>query len=259
MQVPLFLDSSTEAGAYNVTPYGDRFTVQFDRPIKIPANAKNATIELNQASVWNTVYNISAANKNNQIGVILGGVSTTLQIQDGLYDIESLEDAVDRALAAQSLTPGLIKFTGDNASQRVIVEFTAAAQQIDFNVTNPMNTVLGFEIDVYPSAPTTAADHYVAPNVANLNVLEYFILHTDLVSTGIPVNGIFKNVIGKVLLTSDPGFLITYQPYNPIQVSVGSRIGTDITQIVCWITNQNNEPIQMNDAWGMDLIIRYDI
>jgi len=258
MQIPIFFDSSPESGAYNITPNRDRFTVQFERPIEIPAEARNPTIELNQANVWNTVYNISAANNNNQFGLILNGVPVVVEIQDGLYDIESLEDAVDRGLTNIGLTAGLVRFTGDNASQRVIVEFTAAGQQIDFTVSNACNTVLGFETQIYPTLPTTGNQYIVAPNVANLNVLEYFILHTDIVGTGISINGVFRNVIGKVLLTSDPGYLITYQPYNPIQVPINNQIGNSISQVVCWITDHKNKPIQMNDNWSMDLIIRYD-
>ena len=257
MQIPLFLDSSPNAGEFNISANRDRFTGQFDRPIMIPPNARNATVELNQSSVWNTTYNMSAANNNNQIGLILDGTPVLLEIQDGLYDIDSLEDAIDRALTNQGLTSGLVRFSGDFASQWVIAEFTTANQQIDFRVPNACNVVLGFETDVYPSTPTTGNQFVVAPNVASLNVLEYVILHTDIVTTGIPVNGIFRNVIGKVLLTSDPGYLINYQPYNPIQVPIDNQIGSSISQVVCWITDHQNNPIQMNDNWSMDLIIRY--
>jgi hypothetical protein len=180
-----------------------------------------------------------------------------LEIQDGLYDIDSLGLAVDRALTNKQLTSGLIRFSGDFASQRVIAEFTTAGQQIDFSVPNACNVVLGFEPILYPTLPTSGNQFIVAPNIANLNVLEYFILHTDLVGMGIPINGIFRNVIGKVLLTSDPGYLINYQPYNPIQVPIDNQIGSSISQVVCWITDHKNAPVQMNDNWSMDLIIRF--
>ena len=178
MQIPLFLDSSAEAGSFNISPNGDRFTIQFDRPIMIPSNSTTATIELNQSSVWNTTYNISTANNNNQIGLVISGTPVVLEIQDGLYDIETLSSALDRALVAQGLSAGLIKLTGDFASQRVIVEFTAANQQLDFTVANSCNVVLGFDTAIYPTVPSTGNQFEVAPNVAQLNVLEYFILHT---------------------------------------------------------------------------------
>ena len=154
MQIPLFLDSSPDAGAFNITPNGDRFTIQFDRPIMIPSNSTTATIELNQISVWNTTYNISTANNNNQIGLVISGTPVVLEIQDGLY--ETLSSALDRALVAQGLTAGLIKLTGDFASQRVIVEFTEADQQLDFTVPNACNVVLGFDTALYPAAPSTS-------------------------------------------------------------------------------------------------------
>jgi hypothetical protein len=60
MQIPLFLDSSPDAGAFNISPNRDRFTVQFDRPIMIPSGSRSATIELNQAIAYGTLHTTSA-------------------------------------------------------------------------------------------------------------------------------------------------------------------------------------------------------
>ena len=118
--------------------------------------------------------------------------------------------------------------------------------------------VLGFLPKLYPDVATTQASTFIlADNVANFNVLEYFVVHTDLVGNGIPINGKSRNVIGKVLLTSTPGFLINYTPYNPVQVNIDHLIGVDVTQIDTWLTDQNNKSIQMNDTWSVDMVIRY--
>ena len=65
-QIPLFV-SSAKAGAQS----NGTFSVSFQPPLELPADAKNATIEVQQVSVPYTSPNISPLLGNNKIVVEL--------------------------------------------------------------------------------------------------------------------------------------------------------------------------------------------
>jgi hypothetical protein len=153
-QIPIILSSASENGARNISPGKDRFEVLLDRPIKIPANAKTATIELNQASVWNSVRNISVKRSNNtfvyreEIDVNTYN-SYPVTIDDGLYDLDQLSAAINRQLVNPGLDSDIITFNGDDATQKVIVRFSKKWQQIDLRASDSCSEILGFKKDLY--------------------------------------------------------------------------------------------------------------
>jgi hypothetical protein len=96
-----------------------------------------------------------------------------------------------------------------------------------------------------------------APNTAQFDSIDYYLLYSDLVGYGIPVNDQFDSMISKMLITSPPGSQTTFYPSNPIQVSIASQIGQDITRISVWITDQKNDALELIDDYSVDLVIRY--
>ena len=70
-----FFTSDEASGARNVSQDGSKFTVYLDRPISIPKSAMDCTIEVNQATIWNTSYNISSAFNNNVFAYRTGNVN----------------------------------------------------------------------------------------------------------------------------------------------------------------------------------------
>lgn len=258
-QIPLILSSATSNGAINKSPGGDFFEVILQRPVSIPKQAKTATIELNQSTVWNTVYNISTARTNNQFRITTDGSTFTIVIPDGLYTLGQLEDTIDRELVNQGIGTGALQLIGDEATQKVILSFTKAAQQIDFTVANSCRAILGFDSALYPPAPTAAATNVLAPNLAQFNLIDYYLLRCDIVGNGININGQYKGVIAKMLISSPPGSQSINQPVNPVRVPIYSRIGQEISRIQCRITDQAGDPLQLTDDWSMDTIIRYTL
>ena len=57
-QLPMIFSSSVLDGALNKSADGSSFSVQLDRPILVPNTAKYCWIEVQAATVWNTVPNI---------------------------------------------------------------------------------------------------------------------------------------------------------------------------------------------------------
>lgn len=268
-EIPLIISSDPANGASNLSPGGDRFEIILPRPIKIPKEAKKATVEVNSASVWNSVYNISAKQGNNEFVYIEGTPVAeapyaavqvyTVTIDDGLYDLDLLATAINRSLISQGLDSGVIKFIGDDATQKVIIEFTKADQQIDFTGANSCRELLGFEAQLYPPLPTTGAGYVVGDNVANFNKIDYYLLATDLAGYGIGIGGSYRSIVAKMLITSPIGSQTVYQPVNPPRIPIYSQIGEEITRLNCWITDQRGQSLELADYWSMDLIIRYSL
>jgi len=263
-QIPIILSSAPENGARNITPGRDRFEVLLDRPIRIPEKAKKATIELNSSSVWNTIRNLSAKRGNNTFTYVdtdeYGApVPHVVIIPDGLYDLTQLGAAINRELVNQGLDSDVFTFTGDQATQKVVVQFTKAGQQIDLSSPNSCSELLGFEKALYPPALTTKPVYVIAPNTANFDAIDYWLLHTDLVGYGVPINGQYDSIISKMLITAPPGSQVTFYPPNPVHVPIYSRVGEDITRISVWISDQSGGALELIDDFSIDMIIRYTV
>ena len=65
-EISYFFSSSPENGALNVSEDGGTFSVQLTRPVSVPGEAMNATLEVQSAMIWNNSFNISSELRNNQ-------------------------------------------------------------------------------------------------------------------------------------------------------------------------------------------------
>jgi hypothetical protein len=106
-QIPLFVSSAKAGGASDGS-----FDVRFSPPLTIPEDAKNCTIEIQQAEVPFTTPNVTAA--NNTLVVALPNHDRTASVAHpgdaavvqrfnvslpvALYDLAALELAINRAV-----------------------------------------------------------------------------------------------------------------------------------------------------------------
>lgn len=255
-QIPLILDSNPAGGAKNVSSDGSSFAVNYKLNIKIPKDAINITCELHSANVWNSSPNISALHGNNHFIFTTGGTTYDLTIADGLYSLEQLEDTLTKLMVNEGLTGDEINLVANESTQKVVIHFTQAGQSIDFTGSNTVRDILGFDAAVYSSG--TGEQFVGAPNVAGFNTLNYFLIKNSLVEYGIPFNSQYKNILGIVNITEEPGSLIAYESSNPVRTPADHLAGRDISTFRTWITSETHEPVQMVDYWSYVLIIRYD-
>ena len=121
-QIPLLLSSDVTVNAFNVSSGGDQWDVNLDNEIAIPQHVKQVSIEIVRATMWFTTYNISAERNNNKFYLdVQGDAVKTVTLSDGLYDLSTLAHAINVGLVNQSLASGLVTFTPDNATQRVLL------------------------------------------------------------------------------------------------------------------------------------------
>ena len=225
----------------------------------IPKAATKATLEINSASIWNSVYIVSRQHENNKFCLVLNGTSHEVTIDDGLYDVDLLGTTIKRELFKLGVPMDTLGFQADTATQKVIIVFGTAGAQVDFSVNNSCSLIMGFEKALYPTDPTTEASYITAPHVAKFNSIDYYLLGCDLAGMGIGIGGNYRSIIGKVLITAPIGHQTVYQPTHPMRIPIYSRIGDSISSISAWITDQKGNSLELPDHWSMDLIIRYTL
>ena len=255
-----YLFSSDPAnGALNRSPDGSTFSVQLDSPIQVPRNAVNATIEVTSAEIWWTIPNISARLGNNLLYLYSEApagvpVTATITIQDGLYSVEGLAASISTELATLGLPTNLISLGGDDATQKAIITYNNGGFRtyLDFTQPNTFRGILGFDSRVSPALADQSTDGYpdFGDSVAEFNTISSFLINSDLVSAGIPLNSINGGVLSKVDIGSTPtGRLITFRPYIPSVVSASELIGSGKNAFSFRLTDQRRNLVDTNSEY----------
>jgi len=245
-------------GALNTTPQGDKFSVSLYAPLSVPPNAHYATVEVQSANIWNVVPNISALNGNNIFKYNDGTSDLTLTIPDGLYDLQSFQNTLNILIDnVPSAIPAVdtFTFTGDNATQKVLITFNSNGLVIDWTAST-VRTILGFTTGSTTTAP--AGQTIIADNIANFNLISSFLIKADFLHDGIPVNDTSIGVIANVLIDVLPGSLINYTPTNIPSANAHELIGSKLSKLSFTLTDQRNNPIDTNgEYFSFTMVVRY--
>lgn len=261
--IPLFVSSDPVLGAINTTAGGDRFQVQFKNTIEFPPEAENISLEVVQSTIWWTVLNITlGVNDLFQLNISGDpGSPYTVTLDPGLYDVSGLNNAVNRELINLGLASGLVIISGDSSTQKILITLTAALLQVEW-IPQSFFLLTGFTSgQTVPAVGfTTAEFSELAPNVANFSDISSFLLHTDLVQSGIPLGDQLAQTIAQVQINVPPGSQINFQPQNPIQLNVNHLRGQLINQASFWVTDQINRTLDFNgEFFTLLLVFRYYI
>lgn len=264
-EINLLLDSNPSNGATNTTSSGDRFEVQLQDALEIPKDAVNVTISAEESNIWWTVANIETG-INDTLYItgkaVVGEDPTylfTVVIPQGLYDLSQLNQAILRELerlgAITSPEP-IISFAADEATSKIAVRFEYDGTELEFKSNSPYE-IMGFNIGTYgpePGAPVSV----LAPNTAQFNKINYFLIHSDLTSRGIRFNNDYNQSVSKVQIDVPPGSLINSQPFNPPRINAQELVGSRRTNIRMWLTDDKNRKVNtQNEFWSIRLVIRY--
>ena len=259
-EIPLLLSSDPAAGATEISSDGSSFAIILDEGIKIPRNAIVATIRSDTQTIWNVVPNIITG-YNDKLFFKIGANVYNITLSQGLYDITALQDEIERKLVAAGAPSGAVTLIGDTATQKVIIQYSTIASQMDFTQAQTPRILLGFNSRLSPVAITTVANQLdYADNTAAFNSTEYFLIHTDLVAQGIRINNAYENTICRVLIDVPPGSQITAEPKNPVKCSANNLIGGNVNKIRVWITDQTGAAINTNgEIFSASIILDYTL
>jgi len=97
---------------------------------------------------------------------------------------------------------------------------------IDFTQANTIRTILGFNSQLVPAAPSTVVgENYESSVEAVFNRINFFYIRSSLVNNGLPINGVSGNIISQIPITAPPGSQINYSPQNVIAIEARNLIG----------------------------------
>lgn len=257
MQIPIIVDSAVENGAINKSADGSQFEIQLEDPIQIPGTATSVNVSVQEASVWWVIPNITTG-VNDAFSIddgVTGPFNVT--VDQGLYDLSSLQQSVESAVIAAIGPAGMFTFIADNATQKVIIRVNQVGVSIDFTGGTTFRDILGFNSQVL--GPTTVAvTDFQGDNIAAFNTIDFFLIHSDIVSRGIRVNNVYDQVIAQVLIDTAPGSQIISTPFNPPKSPAWELIGATRNRIRFWLTDQNGVAVNTNNEnWTARIIIEY--
>lgn len=262
-EISLIVSSDTANGAINKSADGSTFEIQLQTPIDIPKEAKNVNITVEEATVWWTIPNI-VSGENDLMRINGPNTSDVLTqfditIPQGLYDISGLNAEINRLLetAGAKVSPNpLISLSANTSTQKVQIRYGYATVAIDFTIPQTPRLILGYDSSVYfvGSAPITVS----APNVAQFNQVNYFLIHSDLVNQGLRFNNTYNQTIAQVLITVPPGSQIVSTPFNPPKSNAQELAGTKRRNLRFYLTDDRNRPVNTNtENWTARIVIHY--
>lgn len=263
VEFSLNIDSNPSNGAINVSADGSVFCILIEESLKIPLNARNLGLAVHEASIWNSIHNISAALGNNTFRVSEAGVVFTSIIPDGNYSIEELQDRLQIEHLAVGGIANTFLLEGDSATQRTSLTLDATligapGVSVDFLTAGSPRILLGFDaVVVGPVAAAASPAEFLSDNIATFNALEYFSIKSDI-SEGINENGTYKNTLARVYITQPAGSQIVYQPFSPSKVNINNLIGASRHQFQFRLTDQNGNPLEVQDFWSARLVFSYN-
>ncbi len=264
-KLPFLFSSNPLSGALNVSSDGSSFDVLFDQPIVVPREAKNCYITVQSATAWWNIFNIIDG-ENDQIDVYyddgVSPIQELVTIEPGLYDLDHLSAEIQREILAFGFPEDLFTLVPDQATQKTVIQFNYTGVQLDLSVTRNFAAIMGFEERLVPQAsPTTSPVEYEkSDNIANFNTVEYLLIHSDLVSRGIRINGEYRGIIAQLLIDVAPGSQIISRPFNPPEIPANELIGEKRKNIRIYLTDQNSNPVNtQNEIFSCRLVIHYSM
>jgi hypothetical protein len=256
--VSLVFNSDSAAGAENISDDNSAFEVTLDDPLAIPQNAIECSAAIISGSFWNTAYNISDSFGNNKLRFTTTAEPAgtyTLTIADGLYSVAGLNTAISTLLTNLTLPANLITISGDDATQRSIVHILTDGDSIDFTYAGSIREVLGFNSAVI-TAPS-ANYSFFSDNVAEFNRINNFVIASNLVPAGIPVNNRTRGIIGQIGIDAKPGRQVNYAPTNLTSFDASALVGNRRTQLRFQLLDQNLRPVNTPDNYNFTLKISW--
>ena len=234
-EIAIVVSSNPALGARNISTIQnsfDAFEVQLDEPLAIPSNAVNPILTVESTNIWNNEANIKAG-VNDALRITGPDTLDVLTVYDiiipeGSYSVSQLNQRVQTELAnaGAKISPDpVISITPDDATQKIDLRLNYLGVIVDFTVPNSCWEILGFLPTSVVGPPTVAGESFLAPNEANFNVINYYLIASDLCSQGLRFNNTYKQIINQTNITAPPNSLIVSEPFNPSQIPVKELAG----------------------------------
>lgn len=221
------------------------FTVTFNPPIILEGNYEICLFQLN---LWYSWYNISTIKSNNTFRYNNGVTWETVNIPDGQYTLEQLNDLLhdvmkengDFTIDAFGLEQYDIIIEPNFSTLRTNITLTNS-YQLDLSTSN-LYLLLGWESQIYNF--TGSQD---GVNVANINDdINSLLVHCDKINGNYTLsNNDASDVMFSFVPESIPGTNINITPNNLLYLPITTRANV-ISSMRMYITDNLNRVVRLN-------------
>ena len=209
---------------------------------KLDLKNPNKNIALANLSIYYTWKNVKSTYNNNKFKISAPTWNDTFDLPDGSYNIPEIQDYFEYTIKKHETTAETapILIYANTISNRIVFKIKTG-YKLELLSKEAMK-LLGSTKD------TTDADKN-SENVPRLENVEVFLVHCNL------VNNSYQQA-SRVLFTFVPnkqyGQLISISPYSLIFLKT---MNTEFSEIQIWLTDQNNNALEIKDHVNISLII----
>ena len=221
---------------------------RFNPPLQLK-EGKDYEMALVNLETYYSIPNIHAGNNSFHYSPDDGANWFPITLSTGSYGIEDINDEIQRQLRLNKHKAKII-IDANRATLRATLTL-ARHYQVDFIVANNINTVLGFERQIYTFDRTT--DGYTeGEHIVNIISINSILVNSDIIH-GSYVNGTQQSTIYSFFPGVDPGMKIIQTPKNLVYLPVTLKT---INRMQTYLTDQDGTPI---DLRGEHLTIRFHL
>lgn len=253
------MSSNAQLGAINKNALGSSFQINFEAPYVYDAKAKSITMEVLEVECFFNQPNVSVALNNyrfevkgrNNLNALLTAV---ISIPDGLYDPSSLNSALQTELANAGISTDQIVFTGNQATNKIDISLNSTGAEINFNNVNyhGMADLLGFPYNTFTAV--LAGEVFSSTLDPTFNKLQYFLITSNITSSGTTFNGRSTSIISRVLITGSANFQLINEPQHPYSHDLTYMKGRNIKSLTFEL---RDDLLQLVETRGENWSLRY--
>ena len=209
---------------------------------KLNLKNPNKKIALGELNIYYTWKNIKSAYSNNKFKICALVWNDTFVLPDGSYSIEDIQDYFEFVIKKhETLTENLpIEIYPNKIKNRIVFKIKTG-YKLELLTPETMRLLGSTKKDVDANKNSE--------NVPKLESVEVVLVHCNL------VNNNYQQA-SKVLFTFVPnkqfGQLINIAPHS---LTMLSTTNTEFSFIEVWFTDQNSEPLEIEDNVNLTLII----
>ena len=234
--------------SFIVSDNQSRILTQFSPPLQL-SEGKSYEMALVNLETYYSFPNIHAGNNSFRYSADGGANWFPIALSIGSYGIEDINNEIQRLLRLNGHKTKII-LDANRATLRATLTL-ARDYQVDFDVENSINTVLGFGRKVY--AYDRGTNGYTEGDlIVNIISINSILVNSDIIH-GSYVNGTQQSTIYSFFPDVDPGMKILQTPQNLVYLPVTLRT---INRMETHLTDQNGTPI---DLRGENLTIRFHL
>ena len=228
-----------------------RMYTRYDPPMEFLSSNAGFEMALFRLETFFSFPNIDSSNNCIRISIDSGKSWIDLKIPIGSYDIDGINEALQRLLPDKSndaVTKGpYVVLSGNKYTLKCVLEIMKDSTIVNFDVKNSIQSVLGFEKKKYKGGQI-----YQSENKVNILSVNSILVHCDVIKPS-RVNGILKPIIYNFFPNVSPGEKIVSQPQHLIYVPLTMNF---ISSMTVWVTDQDENLL---DLRGQQLTLTFHI